>query len=537
MHCSCVMASNSTWEGGAHTFVGPVPEKFICSICTNTLCDPQLTECCGQHFCKRCLQSWFKKQMTKSCPHCRTRGLVHMLDKPVQREINCLKIRCSHHSEGCKWIGDLGDLQMHLQSNSGCGYEEVECPNRCADQCDQGLHSGANWATPNVGTGVIRAFLSVSSTRHQCFHKPSKPEVFTKPRTQLKTCLRKDLQEHLLSQCPLRRYTCQHCGLENTYKNVTQTHYGTCPNFPLGCPNGCGMTAIKRKDIPTHREQCPLEKLQCPNKCTNKKSGYTTVCRKDLQNHLQKECYNRPCVCKFCGKKDTFKSLTHNHISVCPSFPLNCPNTCGVTEIKRCDMSTHRQQCPLEPVQCPNGCSQRNLQRKDLKEHTTAKCSLRKHKCEHCSYESTHHNVTTVHYTTCPDMPFDCPNECGATGIKRKNLPTHRNKCPLESVQCPYQKAGCGVRCVRKDLDEHMTSQIQHHLLLMLRKTCLLEEECTQLKKKNTCLERRCHALETKNSELQKRVEVFARKNSRSRQYPRPSQTMWGQDYGDYDDY
>ncbi len=297
-----VMASNSALEGQVHDFVDEVPEKFKCRICTNVLRDPRLTECCGQHFCQKCLQSWFQTQTRtfRSCPHCRTVNFVHIHDKSVQRELNQLRIRCSHQGEGCEWVGQLGDLQTHLNSNSGCGYQVVECPNRCNSK----VESPRLWL-------------------HKVTHSVQKLQ-------------RKDLQKHVASQCPLRRYKCAHCGLEDTHKSITGSHYSKCPMFPLPCPNACGLeTAIKRREMPTHRQQCPMEKLQCPNKCVsaNKvlshQSNFTTVYRKDLEKHLKSECILRVCTCKFCGKRDTYKTLTQQHRSVCPHLPLICPNECG----------------------------------------------------------------------------------------------------------------------------------------------------------------------------------------------------------------
>ncbi len=36
--------------------VKELADKYKCSICTNLLDTPVLTECCGQHFCKACLE-------------------------------------------------------------------------------------------------------------------------------------------------------------------------------------------------------------------------------------------------------------------------------------------------------------------------------------------------------------------------------------------------------------------------------------------------------------------------------------------------
>ncbi len=244
------MASNLGLKNAAYEFVDTVPKKLTCSICITVLSDPRLTECCGQHFCQECLQSWLRKQWpwSKTCPHCREKDFVHILDKPVQREINQLKVRCSHHEEGCEWVGELGDLQTHLDSQTGCGYVEVECPNNY------------------VGTVTTARLLSKG--RHVSFNKH--------------VVYRRDLEEHLRDECDQRRYECQYCGEEDKYA-IVLLHHGECPNFPLDCPNECGVTEMKRKDLPAHREQCPLEPVPCPFQEAGCETG---PIRKDLEEHL-----------------------------------------------------------------------------------------------------------------------------------------------------------------------------------------------------------------------------------------------------------
>ena len=118
----------------AYSFVSEPPEEYVCQVCTNVLQEPHLTECCGQHFCKGCLESWFKKSLgERVCPHCREVDFVHIVSKPLQRKINELKVFCSNHDKGCKVTLKLEELKSHLSlSNaSGCGYVSIACPNEC----------------------------------------------------------------------------------------------------------------------------------------------------------------------------------------------------------------------------------------------------------------------------------------------------------------------------------------------------------------------------------------------------------------------
>ena len=216
--------------GYEYEFIGKVPEKYTCSsICTKVLRDPHLTACCGQHFCETCLQHWFRKQGREVCPHCREENFNHFLDKPVKREIDGFKIHCTNRKTGCSWVGALSSLKPHLESEEGCGYVDVSCSKNCSKQLQ-----------------------------------------------------RKDLADHLTQHCPLRKYKCQHCGKEDTYQTITEEHYDKCPNYPLDCPNKCGVGGIKRAEMDQHRSQCPLEPVNCPFQETGCQA---TLLRKDLDGH------------------------------------------------------------------------------------------------------------------------------------------------------------------------------------------------------------------------------------------------------------
>ena len=458
------------YGGYDHKLAGKVPERFVCNICTKVLREPHLTVCCGQHFCESCLENWFKRQGKKSCPHCREENFIHFLNKERKRDVFELKIHCTHHEEGCQWIGELGNVHAHLEKM--CSYTDVECPKNQ-------LH-------------VCRGFRFLNCSKMK----------------------RKDLQEHLNSKCPQRRYTCVHCGYVDTYQAITTglpimcvpSHYDKCPEYPLECPNKCGAEAIKRKDMSTHRHKCPEEPVECPNGCESSEWFFPTqrrhmkMKRKNLPDHLDNDCYLRKYKCEHCHYMDTYEKITgirdgikgyrKRHYDTCPDYPLECPNECGAEAIKRKDMSAHRDECPEETVECPNGCHGEstesagfqmsevmNLKRKDLPDHLSNECYLRKCKCEHCGRVDTYENITRnvlslgmSHYDICPEYPLECPNECEAEAIKRKDMSTHRDECPLELMECPFKAEGCKARVVRKDFDNHMSTQILHQMLLMKTK-------------------------------------------------------------------
>ena len=225
----------TVYGGHDYEVVGKIPDRLICQICTKVLREPHLAVCCGQHFCESCLNKWFDQQRGKqSCPHCRTEGEAfhHVINKGLRSEISQLKIRCSNLGQGCQWTGEQGTLRAHLESESGCGFVMVECPNKCLN------------------------FLGDATN----------------------TMLRKEIKNHLAHNCYLRPYQCEFCGLNDTYEAITggdyitsliidrdlSGHQATCPEAPLTCPNECGSENIKRKDMDGHRSKCPQEPVECP---------------------------------------------------------------------------------------------------------------------------------------------------------------------------------------------------------------------------------------------------------------------------------
>ena len=442
--------------GYDNEFVGKVPDRYICNICTNTLREPRLVVCCGQHYCHSCLEQWFaeKEINTQTCPHCRQKEeFSHVVDKKIKREILGMKVKCRNHQEGCTWINELGSLNDHLESSNGCGYVEVECPNRC-----------------------------------------TKVETW-KPQTHKTiTMKRKDVENHLERNCNNREYQCKHCGKKDTYIEITgegmnfvrqDYHYKECPEIPTECPNKCGADKIKRKNVDNHRTKCPLETVYCPNKCRvgvkllngTEKDTDTRMLRKNLDRHLKDQCYLRPYKCEYCKFESTFEKITGNgvrkqptnHYDDCKECPLPCPNECGETEVKRRSMKVHRSICPEETVLCPNKCdlSPVGMKRKYLNKHVTSECPLRQYTCKHCSLQDTYTAITN-HEGSCPKHPSECPNQCGAEGITRDSVKLHCTICPIQPIECPFAEAGCKTELLRQDLLKHSLDMQQKHLLMIM---------------------------------------------------------------------
>ena len=226
-------------------FTNPPHERYVCLICQMVIREAYLITACGHHFCRSCLDQWLEDN--EICPICREEDTTHVPNMNIDREINGLEIHCpnpennqdrANHKEKCGWSGELRDLQSHL---AGCDYEMVTCTNK--------------------GCRVI--------------------------------IKRKLLAKHLQKNCCHRLVQCEHCHLDVPYWKITgeisksshisPIHCSECPEYPLACPNRCGVTGIRRRAMPDHHSSCPLEPLDCPFKdagCTEK------IARKEMEDHM-----------------------------------------------------------------------------------------------------------------------------------------------------------------------------------------------------------------------------------------------------------
>ena len=115
-------------------FTEPPQEQFQadCPICLLVLREPHQVTCCGNSFCRMCIE---RVQLQKNpCPTCNQADFTVFLNKGLKRSLYAFKVRCSHAHEGCQWTGELGELDKHLNDKphphgpfSGCELVDVEC--------------------------------------------------------------------------------------------------------------------------------------------------------------------------------------------------------------------------------------------------------------------------------------------------------------------------------------------------------------------------------------------------------------------------
>ena len=219
-------------------FVEPPPEILAteCSVCLHIPREPHQVSCCGQHFCKSCIEHTWSEN--KPCPLCNRPDFTATLDKSVQRHLNALNVYCTNRRKGCEWMGELRHLDHHLNANprsgeelTGCEFVELSCIHGCGE----------------------------SFQRHS-------------------------LPEHH-NNCPSRPFSCEYCGHSSTYQDVVNSHWPECPQYPLQCPNSCQDSQIERQHLGDHlNKECPLEKVNCEFQY----AGCTAqVQRRDLAAHMR----------------------------------------------------------------------------------------------------------------------------------------------------------------------------------------------------------------------------------------------------------
>ncbi len=113
-------------------------------------------------------------------------------------------------------------------------------------------------------------------------------------------------------------------------------------------------------------EGCQFVELVCTNDCGDQMQ------RKDIENHQNDHCPNRPFNCEHCCVyKATYNDVTQTHWPVCGSFPLSCPNKCPLI-LQRQNLECHiAKECPLTTINCDFhyvGCTVK-LPRQDMAEH------------------------------------------------------------------------------------------------------------------------------------------------------------------------
>ena len=206
---------------------------YFCPVTFELLIDPVQTNfCCGNHLSRAVAEQL--QAEGKPCPLCEKTPLKTTDDRFFKRKVRQLKVRCHNKSAGCRWVGELGELEGHLNLGSlegQCDFVEVECPLKCC-----------------------------------------------------KILQRRNVEEHKSNDCAKRPFSCKYCDYKSTHEKVAYDHWPKCQRFPKVCPNKCSTDTIERRFLQHHlQEQCPLQEIPCKFSFAGCQAA---VERKSMQNCL-----------------------------------------------------------------------------------------------------------------------------------------------------------------------------------------------------------------------------------------------------------
>ena len=208
----------------------PLTLQHSCPLCKLVLREPHHTSCCKATFCRVCIER--VEANNNPCPSCKKRVFSKLPNIELERVLNSLHISCTHRSRGCKWAGQLGELEGHLNLNSD--------PARQPEGCHFAFVSCMYCFEP------IQRFKVKVHQSEECEKRPARCEFCN-----YESSFADVTKTHNCGKFPTLCHQCKEVFLREEYQNHIDNH---CPMTPIDCEFksvGCRI-ALPRKDMPTH---------------------------------------------------------------------------------------------------------------------------------------------------------------------------------------------------------------------------------------------------------------------------------------------
>uniref|UniRef100_I3K617 TNF receptor-associated factor n=2 Tax=Oreochromis TaxID=8139 RepID=I3K617_ORENI len=256
--------------GFDYKFLEKPKRRFQCPLCSKAMREPVQVSTCGHRFCDTCLQE-FLRYAVCLCAQGSTSLQIYP-DPELEQQILALPIRCIHSEEGCRWTGQMKQLQGHF---STCAFNVIPCPNRCSvkltrrDLPDHLQHDCPKRKVKCEFCGS--EFTGEAYENHQGVCPQESVYCENKCGARM---MRRLLSQHSMAECPKRTQPCKYCGKEFVFDTI-QNHQYHCPRFPVQCPNQCGTPNIAREDLANHMKDncgsalvlCPFKDAGCKHRC------------------------------------------------------------------------------------------------------------------------------------------------------------------------------------------------------------------------------------------------------------------------------
>ena len=263
---------------------------------------------------------------------------------------------------------------------------------------------------------------------------------------------RDELKIHVTDTCVQRLKQCEHCNGDVKFCDMPN-HLDVCPKMKVSCELTCGVIMC-RKDMTQHLEkECGLVVEICKLGCDMK------MTRDEIKKHLTDTCVQRLMQCEHCQRDVKFCDMSP-HLDVCPKMKVSCELACGVL-LCRSKMTQHlKEECGLVVETCKLGCDMK-MTRDELKIHVTDTCVQRLIQCEHCQRDVKFCDMPN-HLEVCPQMEVSCELKCKKI-MPRQDMAHHlEQECGFVVEMC---KLGCGMEMTRNDLKIHETEACEKRLI------------------------------------------------------------------------
>eukprot|EP00054_Salpingoeca_dolichothecata_P005770 m.36090 g.36090 ORF g.36090 m.36090 type:complete len:464 (+) comp15914_c0_seq1:376-1767(+) len=157
-------------------FDGSVHQSLICSICQDILLTPMEGAACGHLFCLSCIEQWFQRSKSRTCPECRAAINQLKSSRVVANIIADLPVKAGEDS-GCTWTGTADDYVrqhrtkcLHCQAyEQGIDIEELRKAQNAQNLTGEGKdppddsHTSSSQGAAAVGGRFQRRIMRIRS--------------------------------------------------------------------------------------------------------------------------------------------------------------------------------------------------------------------------------------------------------------------------------------------------------------------------------------------------------------------------------------
>ena len=97
-----------------YDFVEEPPNDMVCPVLRSVMLEPHQTDCCGGLLSKQAATRI--QGEGGACPLCKEPRFTSRPDKHFRRRVRELRVHCPHRRRGCEWVGELSDMDRHVES-------------------------------------------------------------------------------------------------------------------------------------------------------------------------------------------------------------------------------------------------------------------------------------------------------------------------------------------------------------------------------------------------------------------------------------